>query len=358
LGGGLYAKEAVDQLVQLMTAVEHKNKTCVILAGYTVEMDRMVANANTGLASRFEGRLDFPDWEPKECVTLIVSLSRRKGVEFIGSAEDDLEEGIRKIKELPKFANARDCNVLFGFLDKARAMRPEHDRFFTPSDVEFAVNKVICLRPEGANEPAAAWVGMQQVPIQHMPPPPPDGGPRIVELEIESELEETEGGAAEKEEEAVAVDPSDGAGGDDSVYKALLLACKKAGYDETHERRKDLVAILQTVKGGGDFPDDIMLIVIEETKLSKAKATKMLKPQLQRVLSAMEESVEAEEERLREIERMEAAERARAQAEFEKIQQKLKHIGQCCMGFTWHRNGTGWRCAGGSHYVTDADLGL
>ncbi|KAJ4862574.1 ATPase family associated with various cellular activities (AAA) domain-containing protein [Trichoderma breve] len=38
------------------------------------------------------------------------------------------------------------------------------------------------------------------------------------------------------------------------------------------------------------------------------------------------------------------------------VQEALKHIGQCEAGFDWVREGSGYRCKGGSHYVTDAQI--
>ena len=37
-------------------------------------------------------------------------------------------------------------------------------------------------------------------------------------------------------------------------------------------------------------------------------------------------------------------------------QEKLRQMGRCCMGYKWLREGAGYRCAGGSHYVTDEQL--
>ncbi|KAL7904629.1 P-loop containing nucleoside triphosphate hydrolase protein [Trichoderma velutinum] len=38
------------------------------------------------------------------------------------------------------------------------------------------------------------------------------------------------------------------------------------------------------------------------------------------------------------------------------VQQTLKKMGQCEAGFDWVREGSGYRCKGGSHYVTDAQI--
>jgi SpoVK/Ycf46/Vps4 family AAA+-type ATPase len=61
--GTIFAQEAVDQLVALMTEPEHLHKTVVILAGYKDQMERMLGS-NEGVRSRFTGRIEFPDWDP------------------------------------------------------------------------------------------------------------------------------------------------------------------------------------------------------------------------------------------------------------------------------------------------------
>jgi hypothetical protein len=43
-------------------------------------------------------------------------------------------------------------------------------------------------------------------------------------------------------------------------------------------------------------------------------------------------------------------------AEEKKQQEKVQSIGKCPMGFAWHKEGGGWRCGGGSHFVSDLEI--
>ena len=52
--------------------------------------------------------------------------------------------------------------------------------------------------------------------------------------------------------------------------------------------------------------------------------------------------------------RREEAERRRR--EKQRIQEKLRQISPCPAGFQWYKQAGGWRCRGGSHFVSDAEL--
>ncbi len=47
----------------------------------------------------------------------------------------------------------------------------------------------------------------------------------------------------------------------------------------------------------------------------------------------------------------------RKEKENQQLMEKLRSIGKCPAGFTWTKTSTGWVCAGGSHHVSDHQLG-
>ena len=68
---------------------------------------------------------------------------------------------------------------------------------------------------------------------------------------------------------------------------------------------------------------------------------------------------EAYEAKLREQQRarQQAEEKHRQELrEKQAIQEKLRRISPCPMGFQWSKVGGGWRCGGGSHFVSNAQL--
>ena len=40
------------------------------------------------------------------------------------------------------------------------------------------------------------------------------------------------------------------------------------------------------------------------------------------------------------------------------IQERLKATGICAAGYAWHKEDGGYRCAGGAHFMSKAELGI
>ena len=179
-----------------------------------------------------------------------------------------------------------------------------------------------------------------------------------------------DGGAEQVDTEA---QPQDYHG--DQFFAALQEACFEKGYDRDHPIRKDqwLPWLRGVDAGSGEYPEDVMSTIVEKTNCTDVNMIKaMLKPQVPIVLRSVEAAVRVEEERLAELKRLEEEkQRARDEAERLRIQQQLDAAqqrkreedatrrslrGRCPANFDWHREGAGWRCNGGAHYVPDGCL--
>ena len=82
-----FGLEAIDTLVKGME--DHRDELVVILAGYTREMETFLT-ANSGLASRFPNRIEFPDYTAEELLQITQVLARNKGYTLAEACTDPL----------------------------------------------------------------------------------------------------------------------------------------------------------------------------------------------------------------------------------------------------------------------------
>lgn len=111
-GANDFGGEAIDTLVKLME--DHRDNLVVIVAGYTEEMKRFL-KSNTGLVSRFNRFIPFPDYTTQELVEILSGMAGKAGLKL----EDGLKETIYYYlesmgsKEKEEFGNARGIRNLF-----------------------------------------------------------------------------------------------------------------------------------------------------------------------------------------------------------------------------------------------------
>ena len=82
-----FGLEAIDTLVKGME--DHRDELVVILAGYTKEME-IFLTANSGLASRFPNRIEFPDYTAVELLQITQGLAKNKGYTLAESCTEPL----------------------------------------------------------------------------------------------------------------------------------------------------------------------------------------------------------------------------------------------------------------------------
>ncbi len=82
-----FGLEAIDTLVKGME--DHRDELVVILAGYTKEME-IFLTANSGLASRFPNKIEFPDYTAEELLQITHVQARNKGYRLAESCTQPL----------------------------------------------------------------------------------------------------------------------------------------------------------------------------------------------------------------------------------------------------------------------------
>jgi len=118
------------------------------------------------------------------------------------------------------------------------------------------------------------------------------------------------------------------------VWAALEVACQELGYDADF-----IVDFLEH----GSYPQELLDKIAGITSCEdQGKIREVLDGQKGGLLSRMKQLIQV---RLKEKSEEEA-----------RCQQKLQMMGRCPMDFEWLREEGGWRCAGGSHWVSDADI--
>lgn len=318
----------------------------VILAGYKSDMNTMLSG-NQGARSRFGQTWEFPDWDAEDCARFVCKRAEEHGIalDANGSLMHTLREGFdilsgfeaevlqpdgrfrteRQIR--PGWANARDVDE--GFFPKLMAARTdrvyeqaEDAPQFIAADAQKAFDEMLRNRPEGVsrrtlqddaaglanlaeNLNSAMLHGQEQMQQQRRQQQQP-----VVRI-------------VEDEERIQDLTQQD----NEAVDEAAMARA------EEEER--------------GDITQQRLEEEWEEQSEDKKRET----------LEADKQLAKEEDERLAKLAQQARDEAVRKAAELERRQrQKLRQMTPCPVGFMWYKCGGGWRCGGGSHFVSDAAL--
>ena len=149
-GGGKsdYGQEAIATLLKRME--DDRDKLVVVVAGYSKEM-RAFLDANSGMRSRFNRYINFPDYSAEELAAMF--RMRAKKNQF--TLAPDLEEGLVKLMKKvtrhpdPTFGNGRFVRNLFETSVERQAMRlaslknPTKEQLMTLTMADVEVKKGI-----------------------------------------------------------------------------------------------------------------------------------------------------------------------------------------------------------------------
>ena len=116
LGEG-WGREALNEIVDMLTKPKYFGKLVVVLAGYDDDMNKLLA-VNAGLSSRFADEMIFRSLTPAHCVDLLAREieSKRVSAQILRDTSSEFYSQLcymlAELSHLPLWGNARDIIAL------------------------------------------------------------------------------------------------------------------------------------------------------------------------------------------------------------------------------------------------------
>ncbi|KAI9831934.1 MAG: hypothetical protein M1819_004656 [Sarea resinae] len=360
LADGPFAKEAMDEIVDCLTKPKFAQKLVTILAGYDADINRLMS-MNPGLTSRFPETVVFRSFSSKECVELLTRLLQQKKIDVGFFEQPFSSQGIRQrfdeLSKLANWANARDVQTLgkaiFGKMIKS-ATKSQTTLVVSGDAVLEELDSMISERAHRDQDRES--MGLQQLQLSDYPLAPPPtlfDRPQVrktgqTTTTAKSEAPPTKPITANGEERDSDVS--------DQVWERLQQ--DKALAEEREREFENLRQQERMLKESIAVSDkeEAAKVALEEANAAAAAAEddEMRRREEARLKHELERR--AREAALDEINRKRKEEERKREMEA-KAQKKLRDLGVCCAGFRWIKQDSGYRCAGGSHFVSNAQLG-
>jgi hypothetical protein len=339
LGEGAFGKEAVDELVDCITKPRFLNKLVIILAGYDAEINRML-EVNPGLSSRFADSINFERLDAESCYQLLrTTLEKHKQLDvstllepstlFLGQVVSRFDE----LAALDNFANGRDVGTMSKGIFKAIMKKQKKSdgaaRKVTEEIVIEQIDLMIAERTSRSKSAksatnAQASAGAYPMRMETEKPPAPPATTTTTAFATAPQIAAEEEQAPELHEDRDDNNPIEAAlsirdaSVSDAIWNQLQLDAAAAEEEKRESRR-----------------------LAEKAEELRLWLKKCADAKLQLELEEIERKKRELEEKLR----REAMEQA-----------KLAQMGVCPMGYNWIRQSGGYRCAGGSHWVSDGEM--
>jgi len=339
--GRSYMQEAVDEIVNLLTEEQYRGKLVVIFAGYAGQMSRLLDEVNPGLKSRVSDVIDFPDFAPAAAATMAAQQLGEKRLQLPAGAES-LEPWMRRLVAAPRWANGRDVETY------VRRVAVECATRETAVVPDAALDAALATVLQMKGQPAEAEEAVASPASPFMTAGPAVQREPRFDIDIAKALLEAKMDGGDEDDPA--------AGADDDLAEALQEAIVGLGYDEDDAARDKLERLLAGfADGSAPFPDDLRSRVLRRTGASAGAVDEALRRQAGPVLTAVRSAIAYREKRAAQLDELEEGDKEEAIDEEERIMERLRQRGPCPEGFSWFRQGNGWRCGGGRHFVYDDD---
>ncbi|KAJ5972007.1 ATPase AAA-type core [Penicillium vulpinum] len=376
LAEGQFAKEAMDEIVDAITKPKFAQKLIIILAGYDKDINQLMS-VNPGLTSRFPESIQFDPLSSTDCIKLMYELllkekkelSSKSQAQFdlvcLESPDFEFQNGISerfdKLSESAGWANARDVGTvtktIFGkTLQSASGKRLVLSQDTVLDALDSMINERSSRDVYPQKPPSPIMKARAQTDLAIRTKPSSNSATKVdTQAPVNGDIASpTEPDTAEPETDKPATTKRDD-GVTDEVWaqlekKKALAEAKEKEYlslkaEEEEKERKVLELRAAEEKAARELEEAKRRADEEaERRLEQARIQHELERRRQEEIL---EAIRKQREALAEARRKEQA-----------VQAKLRTMGVCVAGFQWIKQSGGYRCAGGSHWVSDAQLGI
>ncbi|KAI1303510.1 P-loop containing nucleoside triphosphate hydrolase protein [Xylaria venustula] len=372
---GQFGKEAANELVDCLTKPKYMGKIVVILAGYTHQMDELL-RINPGLSSRFHNEVIFENLDPEKCLELLGREIKNQEIEIEPAMDclspDERQKMLDNFAKLSKFqswGNGRDVkNIAKDICSDAFASNTPSILTVSVTDILRHLNQMIKSQ-EARNENGTNYTSSKNsfksksLPIRTQEPP--SASPGAVSIASKAQVVEHTPTKAEESHGKADLQglanssPKRDPGVPDEVWQHLQKNIAEA---KAMEQARDMfIAAQEREVKVQRAAEELRLKELQRLEDEKRKADEKRLQEIENRLRRERELIEAilnakreAEEKLRKAQ-AEAEEKRRQEA---MIQKKIRDMGICPAGFRWIKQGAGYRCAGGSHYLSNGQLGI
>ncbi|KAI9925314.1 hypothetical protein MW887_006242 [Aspergillus wentii] len=365
LAEGAFAKEAMDEIVDCITKPKFEKKLIIILAGYDGDINRLMT-INPGLTSRFPHSMEFNGLNPDDCFKLLTNLlqGRRKkvhekGKEFDISAlegptsqfANEVRSRFSILSQIPNWANARDVQTLAKAIFGKTMQSVIGTRLAVEEkNILAEMDSMITDRTNRSNvTPSLPPINLQPVAVDDQTATPTE---TKTSTTTTMAMRQKSPERQESLPEPKVPEASDGrdAGVTNEIWNQLLDDKRRAELEEEEYQ--------QALKDEREAEEATRKLA-EETRAAEKQRHDDDEAKRRHEQDRLQRELER---RIRE-EKLERLRRKKAEMEAERkkeqqAQQKLRDMGVCCMGYRWIKQSNGYRCAGGSHFVSNAQLGF
>ncbi|KAJ5150850.1 uncharacterized protein N7482_010102 [Penicillium canariense] len=376
---GSFAKEAMDELVDCITKPKFSQRLIIILAGYDADINQLMT-VNPGLTSRFPESIQFQPLSPRDCIQLLHEiLSKEKKdlldksqVEFDITCLQRLDPQLTKemlhrfdfLSRTASWANARDVGTLAkGIFAKAlNSLQAPNGKKLLLSK-EIVVEELDSMLHERSNRENQAMqrsstaikLGEQKrLPLRSESVDQPVTkveSNKFTKADMAASAESNTAIEPEIQQQAAASERDPDV--TDEVWEQLNK--DKAAAEATEKEELRVVEEVQEQKK--------KILGLKEEEDKSAREAEQARREADDALRRRHEQARLQHELerrrqeaiARELEKQQEA-MAEARRKEQANQNKLRTMGVCPVGYRWIKQSGGYRCAGGSHYVSDAQL--